>query len=75
MNDLIFITHCCFTSHKSLQMEITADNINVSSVEPQTFFLCVLNAGKRDNEVTTPFCRTSQKKRKKNLETIINTGS
>ena len=38
MNDLIFITHCCFTSHKSLQMEITADNINVSSDEPQTFF-------------------------------------
>ena len=38
MNDLIFITHCCFTSHKSLQMETTADNINVSSDEPQTFF-------------------------------------
>ena len=38
MNDLIFITHCCFTSHKSLQMEITADSINVSSDEPQTFF-------------------------------------
>ena len=66
MNDLIFITHCCFTSHKSLQMEITADNINVSSDEPQTFFLCVLNAGKRDNEVTTPFCRTSQKKKSGN---------
>ena len=32
MNDLIFITHCCFTSHKSLQMEITADNINVSKI-------------------------------------------
>ena len=64
MNDLIFITHCCFTSHKSLQMEITADNINVSRDEPQTF-LCVFNAGKRDNEVTTPFCRTSQKKKKK----------
>ena len=29
MNDLIFITHCCF--HMSLQMEITDDNINVSS--------------------------------------------
>ena len=43
-------------------MEITADNINVSSDEPQTFFLCVLNAGKRDNEVTTPFCWTSKKK-------------
>ena len=64
MNDLIFITHCCFTSHKSLQMEITADNINVSSDEPQTFFY-VFSAGKRDNEVTTPFCRTSQKKKKK----------
>ena len=70
MNDLIFIAHCCFTFHKSLQMEITADNINVSSDEPQTFFLCVLNAGKRDNEVTTPFCGTSQKKK---VETIINT--
>ena len=34
MNDLIFITQCCFTSHKSLQMEITADNINVSSDDP-----------------------------------------
>ena len=34
MNDLIFITYCCFTSHKSLQMEITADNINVSSDDP-----------------------------------------
>ena len=38
MNEFIFKTHCCFTSHKSLQMEITADNINVSSDEPQTFF-------------------------------------
>ena len=38
INDLIFITHCCFTSDKSLQMEITADNINMSSDEPQTFF-------------------------------------
>ena len=78
MNDLIFITHCCLTSHKSLQMEITADNINVSSDGPQTLFLCVLNAGKQDNEVTTPFCRTSQKKKKKkktNVETIINSGS
>ena len=46
-------------------MEITADNINVSSDEPQTFFLCVLNAGKHDNEVTTPFCRTSQEKERK----------
>ena len=54
-------------------MEITADNINVSSDEPQTFFY-VFSAGKRDNEVTTPFCRTSQKK-KKRVETIINTGS
>ena len=44
-------------------MEITADNINVSSDEPQTFFY-VFSAGKRDNEVTTPFCRTSQKKKK-----------
>ena len=34
MTDLIFITHCCFASHKSLQMEITADNINVSSDDP-----------------------------------------
>ena len=42
--------------------QITADNINVSSDEPQTFFLCVLNAGKLDNAVTTPFCRTSKKK-------------
>ena len=53
-------------------MEITADNINVSSDESQTFFLCVLNAGKRDNEVTTPFCRTSQKREKKNvLDSLI----
>ena len=48
MNDLIFITHCCFTSHKSLQMEITADDINLSSDDPavsqQTLlddFLCL----------------------------------
>ena len=57
-------------------MEITADNINVSSDEPRTFFY-VFSAGKRDNEVTTPLCRTSQKKKKKKkkVETIINTGS
>ena len=35
MNDLIFMTHVVFiTSHKSLQMEITADNINESSDDP-----------------------------------------
>ena len=33
-------------------METTADNIKVSSDEPQTFFMCSQYAGKRDNEVS-----------------------
>ena len=79
MNDLIFITHCCFTSHKSLQMETTADNINVSSDEPPTFFMCSQYAGKRDNEVSKLLLHSvgqvKKKKKKKKVETIINTGS
>ena len=46
-------------------MEITADNINVSSDEPQTFFLCVLNAGKRDNSKLLLHSVGQVKKKKK----------
>ena len=76
MNDLIFITHCCFTSHKSFQMEITADNINVSSDEPQTFFYVFSMLA---NEIMKLLLHSvgQVKKNKliKRVETIINTGS
>ena len=72
MNDLIFITHCCFTSHKSLQMEITADNINVSSDEPQTFFYVFSMLANSIMKLLLHSVR--QVKKKKKVETIINTG-
>ena len=72
MNDLIFITHCCFASHKSLQMEITADNINVSSDEPQTFFYVFSMLA---NVIMKLLLHSVGQVKKKKVETIINTGT
>ena len=54
-------------------MEITADNINVSSDEPQTFFYVFSMLA--NGIMKLLLHSVGQVKKKKKVETIINTGS
>ena len=56
-------------------MEITADNINVSSDEPQTFFYVFSMLANGIMKLLLHSVGQVKKKKKKNVETIINTGS